>query len=179
MKQLADGLERIFVRRDSRYVLLVTTILFFLLLLLVQSGSTALMVLSFESAPFLKRIILAVTTFFDIPNTFSVGTFIISLLGSFLGGINMSLAYTYARERGEIILRSGLYSGIGLFFAFIGIGCAACGTALITVILSFFGLSAMLQLLPYQGQELGYIGIIILSMTTYALARRVSMPGTC
>jgi len=96
-----------------------------------------------------------------------------------LGGINISLAYTYMRLRGQIILRSGLYSGIGVFMAFLGIGCAACGTALLSILLGFFGLSAMLNLLPYQGQEIGYIGLIFLSIASYSLAQKVSAPNVC
>ena len=96
-----------------------------------------------------------------------------------MGGINISLAYIYMKERGKVIIKSGLYSGVGLFLAFIGIGCAACGTALIAVLLSFLGLSTMIHALPYQGQEIGYIGIIFLCMATYSLAVKVSAPTTC
>src|SRR3989344_5102268 len=113
-------------------------------------------------------LVIMFSTLFDIKNTFTAGSLILATLGSLLGGINLSLAYTYMRLRGEIILHSGLYSGIGLIFAFLGVGCAACGTALFSVILGFFGFSAMLNLLPYQGQEIGYIGLIILCIATYS-----------
>ena len=83
------------------------------------------------------------------------------------------------RLRGEIILRSGLYSGIGLLMAFLGVGCAACGTALLSVLLGFFGFSTMLSVFPYQGEELGYIGIIILLIATYTLSRKVVSPAVC
>lgn len=135
--------------------------------------------LSFDSISFLKRGTLALSTLFDVTNSFSGGALILAVLGSFLGGINISLAYTYIRLRGEVILRSGLYSGIGLLFAFLGVGCAACGTALLSVILGFFGFSAMLHLLPFQGQEIGYIGLIFLCIATYTLAHKVAVPNVC
>ena len=81
--------------------------------------------------------------------------------------------------RGEVIIKSGVYSGIGLIFAFLGIGCAACGTAFLSVILGFFGFSTMLNVLPYQGQEIGYIGLIFLSIATYVLANKVMAPRVC
>ena len=83
------------------------------------------------------------------------------------------------RLRGEIVFKSGLYSGIGLILAFLGFGCAACGTALLSVILGFFGFSAMLRLLPYQGLEIGYVGLIFLCMATYTLAQKVAVPNIC
>lgn len=81
--------------------------------------------------------------------------------------------------RGEIILRSGLYSGAGLILAFLGVGCAACGTALISILLGVFGFSTMLQVFPYQGEEVGYIGLLILLIATYSLSQKVAAPSVC
>lgn len=96
-----------------------------------------------------------------------------------MGGINISLAYTYVKIRGEAIVKSGLYSGFGLFLAFLGVGCAACGTAFLSVILGFFGFSAMIGALPYQGAEIGYIGLIFLCIATYSLSKKVTAPNVC
>ncbi len=179
MKQLSQSLSLIFSRKDSVLVIILSTFLFLFLLLLVQNGSSALTLLSFETLPAFRRVMLGLQTLFDISSTFSTSTFLLAMLGSFLGGINLALAYTYMRLRGDVIVKSGLYSGLGLFFAFLGIGCAACGTAFLSVILGFFGFSAMLNVLPYQGQELGYIGLLILCIATYTLSQKVSAPNVC
>lgn len=179
MEQVARGLGIVFSRRDSRLVLIGVTVVFFMLLLSVENGRAALYALSFDTLSLLKRMILSLNTLFDITDTFSTSSLLLSILGSLLGGINISLAYTYIKTRGELIIKSGLYSGLGLFFAFLGVGCAACGTALIGVLLSFLGLSTMIHVLPYQGQEIGYIGIIFLCMATYSLATKVTAPGAC
>lgn len=179
MKHLANGISLVFSRKDSRVVLIISTIIFFMLLLATENGKNAMSVFTFNTITYSQQIKLFFTTFFDITNTFNTNSLILSILGSLLGGINISLAYIYMKTRGNAILKSGLYSGIGLFLAFIGIGCAACGTALVAVLLSFLGLSTMLHVLPYQGQEIGYIGIIFLCMATYSLAVKVSAPTTC
>lgn len=179
MKQLTSSLTLIFSRKDSRLVIILSTLAFILLLLIVQNGKSTLAIYGFDVLPLGKRIMLSLATLFDITSTFTTSTLILATLGSFLGGINLSLAYTYMRLRGEVIIKSGLYSGTGLFLAFLGIGCAACGTAFLSVILGFFGFSAMLNLLPYQGQEIGYIGLIILVMATYVLAQKVNTPNVC
>lgn len=179
MKLVVDGLSTLFSRRDSRIMSVVVTLCFFTFLLFFQNGNTAYQVFSFTSFPLEDRIISAFTVLFDIQHTFSRSSLVISVLGSLLGGINVSLAYTYMKLRGQVILKSGLYQGLGLFLALFGIGCAACGTALMSVILSFLGVSAMIHTLPYDGQELGYIGIIFLAMATYTLARRVATYATC
>lgn len=179
MELLASGVALVFSRKDSRLVFIISTLVFFLLLLVVQNGGNAATALSFDTISVYSRSGLALSTLFDIKDTFSTSSLILSVLGSLLGGLNIALAYTYMKVRGEIIIRSGLYSGIGLFFAFLGVGCAACGTALAGVILSFFGLSTMLNSLPYQGEEIGYIGILFLCFATYSLAVKVTAPATC
>lgn len=179
MKHLANGISLVFSRKDSRAILIISTIIFFMLLLATENGKNAMSVFTFNTITYSQQIKLFISTFFDITNTFTTNSLILSTLGSLLGGINISLAYIYMKTRGEVILKSGLYSGIGLFLAFIGIGCAACGTALVAVLLSFLGLSTMLRVLPYQGQEIGYIGIIFLCMATYSLAIKVTAPTTC
>lgn len=179
MEHLTSSLSLIVTRRDSRLVIIGATLLFILILLLVQNGGSALSLLSFTSLPLGNRVWLSFLTLFDIKSTFDAGSLLLALLGSLLGGINLSLAYTYIRLRGEVILHSGLYSGLGLFIAFLGIGCAACGTAFLSVILGFFGFSAMIHLLPYQGMEIGYIGLIILCIATYTLSQKVSTPNVC
>lgn len=179
MKNVISSFRLIIRRKDSLFVIIISTLLFLLLLVLVQNGATALSVLSFQSVPVFKRIGISLGALFDITNTFSNGAIILAALGSFVGGVNISLAYTYIRLRGEVILHSGLYHGVGLILAFLGIGCAACGTAFLSVILGFFGFSAMLQLLPYQGQEIGYVGLLFLCIATYSLSQKVSAPNVC
>lgn len=179
MHHLQSSLQLIVSRPDSRRVLILTTCLFLLTLLLVQNGASAWALLGFDTIPLFNRLGLVLYTLFDIQSTFTPGTLILAVLGSFLGGINMALAYTYVRVRGQTIISSGMYSGIGLLVAFLGIGCAACGTALLSLILGFFGFSAMLGVLPYEGMEVGYIGIFILCIATYSLSKKVETPNVC
>lgn len=179
MKPLIDGLHLVATRKDARYVIIIATVVFMLLLLATQNGKVAWSAFDLTSFSLIKRISLFFSLFFDITSTFTAGALILAVLGSLLGGINLALAYVYVQVRGQMLMKSGLYSGLGLVFAFLGVGCAACGTALLSVILSFFGFSAMLDVLPYQGQEIGYIGIIFLCIATYTLAHKVMAPNVC
>jgi hypothetical protein len=179
MKHLLESLSVIFSRTDSRRVIVGTTLLFLFLLLAFQNGTSSFALLSFSQIPLATRFGLFVSTFFDITNTFTSSSLILAVLGSLVGGINLSLAYTYMCMRGEVIVHSGLYSGLGLFVAFLGIGCAACGTAFLSVLLSFLGFSSVLGKLPYEGMEVGYIGLLILCIATYALSKKVATPNVC
>jgi hypothetical protein len=179
MKKFVFGLGILFRRKDSIIVVAISSIIFFVLVLAIQNGKASMEAFSFFVLPFTKRLSLMFATLFDIKNTFSTSTLLLAILGSIIGGINISLAYTYMKMRGEVILKSGLFSGIGLFLAFLGIGCAACGTVFISVLLGFFGLSSVLHMLPYHGQEIGYLGLLVLVVSTYILSHKVAQPNVC
>jgi hypothetical protein len=178
MKELEEGISLVFGRKDSRNVIILAAVFFMVILLVASNGRSSLDALSFTSLPFGSRIGLFLSTFFDT-STFTASSLILAVLGSIFGGINLALAYVYMRLRGEVILHSGLYSGFGLVVAFLGIGCAACGTAFLSVLLGFFGFSTMLSILPYKGEEIGYIGLLILLIATYSLAKKVAAPNVC
>jgi hypothetical protein len=179
MKSLLESLRLIVARKDSRAVVVVAVVILFLLLLMYQNGKAGLEVLTFESLSFDKRAALALKVFFDTKSTFTPGTLLLAIGGIVLSAINLAIAYTYVRIRGGAIMKSGLYSGIGLLLAIFGVGCAACGTALLGIVLSFFGASAVLRFLPYEGQEIGYLGIIVLLIATYTLAQKLQAPNVC
>ena len=179
MKVLLDGLHLILKRKDSRIVAFVASVLFIIILLAFQNGKESFDVLGFSSLPLIKRLSLFASSFFDVSSSLPLDARMLAVLGSCIGGINLSLAYTYIRLRGEVILKSGVYSGIGLLFAFLGIGCAACGSVFLSTILGFFGAGALVTLLPYHGQEVGYLGVFFLSIATYSLAKKVVAPYVC
>jgi hypothetical protein len=179
MQKLVFGLGLILKRVDSRTVFILATLVLLFIVLLLQNGTASIEVLSFTALASSTRVTLFLSTLFDIKSSFNLSTGILSMLGSILGGLNIAFAYTYMKLRGEVIAKSGLYSGLGLFFAFLGIGCAACGTAFASLIFGFLGLSSVLDLLPFHGEELGYIGIVIIAIATYILAHKVSEPNVC
>ena len=179
MKEMLRGLEVVMKSKGGVRIIIASSLFLLLLLLLSQNGKAAITVLSLNVIPLKQKIVLFLSTLFDITNTFTTSTLILAILGSLVTGINLALAYLYIKTRGEMILRSGLYTGVGLFLALLGIGCAACGTALLSIILSFFGFSAMLSLLPYEGQEIGHIGIIFLLFATYFLSKKLAAPNVC
>ncbi len=173
------GLRLVMSRKDGVIVILVSSFVFLFLLLVSQNGQAAFQVFNFVAIDFLDKVILFLKTIFDIGNAFTTSTLLLATLGSLLAGINLALTYVYMKTRGEMLFKSGLYTGAGLVLAIFGVGCAACGTALLSVVLSFFGFSTMLSVFPYQGQEIGYIGLIFLFIATYFLSKKISTPNVC
>lgn len=179
MKKLIDSLHLIIRRNDSLAVMIVSACILFLGMLIIQNGRNAFDIFGFDMLPLGKRLFLATSTLFAIKGSLTYQALLIAALGSILGGVNISLAYTYFRLRGQVIVKSGLFSGFGIIFAFLGIGCAACGTAFVSLLFSFLGLSGVLYVLPFHGQEIGYFGIILVAVSTYVLSQKVMAPNVC
>lgn len=145
MEQLARSISLVTGRRDGNIAIAVSGAALFVLLLLVGTKSF-----------------------------WSGGTIILAMLGSFLSGINFSLAYVYIRNRKDVLLESLRERNVGFLLACLRVGGTVCGIAFLSIVLSFLGFSTMLTELPLEGQDLGYIGLIIILIGMYVLARKVT-----
>ena len=101
---------------------------------------------------------------------------IISL--SLMVGINITLQIYYFYQR-SVLQKTVGGSLFGLVVGFLGVGCASCGSILIT---SIFGLSAsasFLGFLPFGGLELGGLGLAVLIFSSYLVAKKIKSPLIC
>jgi len=103
---------------------------------------------------------------------------ILAAISAVLIGIVVSLSLFYARmHRAAPSLASGV-GFLGAISAFLGFGCAACGTVFLAS--AFAGsLGGIAALLPYGGKEISFLGIGLLGMAAYTLARSISRPAVC
>ena len=103
---------------------------------------------------------------------------LITILVSALFGINLAVTVYYLRRR--ISLEKPVGTGFaGILFGLIGIGCASCGSVILT---SVFGLAAgagFIAVLPLRGQEFGILSIAILSISIYLISKKIKDPMVC
>jgi len=99
-----------------------------------------------------------------------------------LFGINSTLLLYYIRRMrgGTRGLGTAGMAGIGgMVSGFFGIGCAACGTFLLTSLLSLVGGAGLLALLPFGGEEFGFLGVGLLLYSVFVLLKKISDPLVC
>ncbi|MFA6270360.1 MAG: hypothetical protein WC657_04085 [Candidatus Paceibacterota bacterium] len=97
-----------------------------------------------------------------------------------LFGINLSMLVYFLRRRVAEVKQGGIATGIfGITSGVVGIGCAACGSFLLTSILSLVGASWILSFLPLRGAEFGILGVILLSTSLYTTAKKIQNPVIC
>ncbi len=101
---------------------------------------------------------------------------------SLLFGLNVSLLVFYIRMmrgNGGAITRVGSLSLGGLISGFFGIGCAVCGSVILTSLLSLFGAASLLVWLPLHGEEFSFLALVMLSYALVVVLRRINAGRVC
>lgn len=101
--------------------------------------------------------------------SYSYTAFSLNIILALLLGINVSLLVYRLREFAAD-KKSSMTSGIGIFAAALANGCPGCFVGLFPFILSIFGVSATLSILPFNGIELQVLSAVLLSASIYFLS---------
>jgi hypothetical protein len=86
-----------------------------------------------------------------------------------LTGVDVAFVVYHVREHG-ITAREGGGSAVAVVLGILGAGCAACGSAVLVGLLSLFGATGVLTLLPFEGQGLTALAAVVLVLSMYWLA---------
>jgi hypothetical protein len=137
-------------------------------------------VLLSQTASILEKVMFALSLYGSIITNFTLESAIYTIFIATLFGVYISLLVYYIRT--TRVKGNGLKSGWlgigGLVSGFFGIGCAACGTVILSSIATFGGASLLL-VLPLGGRELGYLGVGLLVYAIYSLSKKIKEPLIC
>ncbi len=106
----------------------------------------------------------------------------ITVLVSVLFGLNVTLLTYYVRMmRGnhQSVRNVEVLSLFGLVSGFFGIGCAVCGSVILTTLLGLFGSGGLLLALPYGGEEFSVLAVVILGFSLVLLEKRIERGRVC
>ena len=67
----------------------------------------------------------------------------------------------------------------GLVTGVFGIGCAACGTFVLTPLLIAVGAGGLIAFLPFGGEEFGVLSTGILGFSIFLTSKKIQDPLTC
>jgi hypothetical protein len=168
---------------NTRYSLLALTITFLVLsfILLLPNREVIQQVLISNQVSLLDKLAFIGGLYKAIFINYSYLSIAYLFSIAILFGLNFALLTFYIRRRqtgknnkvGQITSLSGLISGL------FGIGCAACGSVIITSFLATVGGGGFILLLPFQGMEFGVLGVGLLLYSNYYLANKISDPKVC
>ena len=103
---------------------------------------------------------------------------ILTIIVAVLFAINFSIVVYYFIQRVSLYKASGM-SLVGIVIGLLGVGCASCGSVLLSSIFGFGVTASFLGVFPLKGKEFGLLSIVILSISTYLVAKKIQDPLFC
>lgn len=112
----------------------------------------------------------------SIKTNFSVLSASYTIAIAALFGVNLAMIFFYLKRRQEDLKQAGAAASFaGFMSGVLGIGCAACGS----LILSSIGATGALALLPLRGSEFGLLSVAFLILSISILSKRITNSLTC
>ncbi len=175
-----QALQKVF--RKTHYVFLAVgvTALTFVLAVLLPNFSLIKNVFKDVDLSFSDKINLPISLLGSITTNFNFFSASYTVLIAILLGINVAMIVFFLRRRVKEVRETGMATGaLGMISGVVGIGCAACGSLILTSVLSVLGAGWVITYLPFAGAEFGILGILLLGVSIYATSKRIMSPLIC
>jgi hypothetical protein len=160
---------------------IITAIVVFTVALWLPNSSLVVSYLT-GSSTLLQKLHFIWSFYGAIETSHTVYSASVAFLVAILSGINIALLAHYTKRvksatKGFKRVHSG--SCLGLIVGFLGVGCAACGSVILTAILATIGAGGLLLALPFQGAEVGVLALLMLLTSNYFLIKNINDPLVC
>lgn len=137
-------------------------------------------ILPSQSIELSDKVSLIFSLFESIQTNFTAVSATYTILIAILFGMNVSLFTYFVYKQKAIIKGTNSVAGIGgLVSGIFGIGCAACGTFILTWVLGLIGAASIISFLPLGGEEFGILGVVLLVYAVVVTAKKISTPQVC
>ncbi len=168
------------VFRQWRYIVLTVTVAMLLFLLVAWIRNFWFLWYVFTTPAFSwgTRFSLLSGTFAMFRLNTTLPRLVLSVTLVVLAGINVSLLVFYLKRR--LTQAGGVGTSLlGTVLGVLGIGCASCGSVILTLLIGFSATASFLGLLPLRGAEFGLAGVTLLLGSIYLTAKKINNPVLC
>lgn len=126
-----------------------------------------------------SKIGLPISLLGSIVTNFTLFSASYTLIIAVLFGAYIAMTTYFLRRRIKEIGQEGIATGfLGITSGVFGVGCAACGSFLLTS-LTLVGAGGVLAFLPLGGSEFGLVGAVLLGGAIYMTAKKIVDPLVC
>lgn len=172
-------IARVFQRPFYAFIGVISSFTVFVLAIWLPNIRLVAQVL-FSSGSVSERISLPIALLGSVFTNFSTLSALYVVIMAVLFGVNVALVVFFLGRRIASVNKSGLATGfIGVVSGTLGVGCAACGSLLVTVFLTWIGTGAFIRFMPFRGEEFGIAGVILLAVSVFLTAKRIKDPVVC
>ena len=173
-------LAKVFRKPAYSILALATSITVFALAVWLPNFSLLVWIMGHPGISLAQKFDLPISLLGSIATNFTLLSASYTMAIAILFGINIAMMVFYLRRRVAAVKSSGVTMGfLGLVSGALGMGCAACGSLLLTSGLSLLAASSILAWLPLGGSEFGILGVILLMISIYIIAKQIQNPAVC
>lgn len=176
---MIEALVRVF--KDGRYTLvaLIGSAAMYAFAVWLPNLRLIVAVLS-SDASLVEKLAVPTSLLGSLATNFSLLSATYTLAIAVLFGVNIALLAYFLNHRIAEVRQSGAAVGFaGLLSGVAGVGCAACGSFLLTSGLSLIGAAGVVSFLPLGGSEFGILAVVLLVLSIYLTAKQITKPAVC
>ena len=181
---LISALKRVFSKFS--YTLLAFTVGWFIFSISVFAPNLKLISKVFKSQAIsvARKINFVLDLYGGLDTSISVFSAITIITVAVLFGINIAMlvymlkrnsAVSAPKRQGKSIFSTFVATIVGV----LGIGCAACGSLILTPLITALGATWILTALPFGGREFSLVAIILILISIYSLCKKINDPLIC
>lgn len=174
------GLKQVF--RDVKYLFLaaLVALVTFTIAILLPNTKLVFQVVPDATIALGAKLRLLFSLFGSIQTNFTLVSATYTTAIAVLFGINIAMFIYYVRAKRSSATNKDALVGIGgAISGMFGIGCAACGTFILSWTLGLIGGVGLISILPLGGEEFGILGVLLLTFSVYMMARKIQEAFVC
>jgi|FLOH01.1.fsa_nt_gi hypothetical protein len=173
IKLAYQGLKIVFKNKKYISLAIILAVIFYAITNWIHNSEQIFQIASISSLTIGLKLQIIIKSLFMISNNFlNWWSFALMILVVIFFGLNISLLVYHYRQRWSMTKQAGT-SLIGMVISFFGVGCAACGSVLLTILFGYSFAAALITFLPAHGAEFIILALILLLYSTYSLSRKV------
>lgn len=177
MKKIKEAAVRVFGQK--KYIVLTLVVAFLLLLFAIWLPNLSLVwdtIISMLTAP--MKFVYLFDSLGAFHTNFTLTSQVTTIAVSLLFGIHVSMVTYYFIHRISSQRSAGIGT-LGIISGIFGIGCAACGSVVLSSIIGVGAATGFLGRLPFHGIEFTALGIIFLVVAISIVSKKITDPQVC
>lgn len=175
-----QALQKVFRKPQYTILALITSVVVFAFAVWFPNLSLIVEIMGHPGISLSQKLDLPISLLGSIATNFTLLSASYTIAIAILFGVNLTMTIYFLRRKVGEARQNGVTTGfIGLASGVLGVGCAACGSLLLTSGLSIVGASGILAFLPLAGGEFGILGVILLLVSIHLIAKQIQNPAVC
>lgn len=180
LKNLRMAFGEVFARTSYVALASALAIVVFVFAVLLPNFGLLYEVFRASSAPLATKLNIAIHLLGGIGTNFSPLSAGYTIAIAILFGVHIAMVVYFLRRKRNLLAKRDITVGIGgIASGAFGIGCAACGSFILSTILSSFGAAGALAILPLRGGEFGIVSVLLLLVSLMLISKKIVTPRMC